>query len=175
MEEVLGYLGELRDLLGQLRRRADAPQSFQQEFASLAPLLSGALGTARSLAAFSKGEVEREAVLVSELVQALRLPGLQLDLGPGAEALAGDAALLRLALRVLVDEVRAHGGPQALLRLETRSEAGRLRLSVAGAPPTPDPGHLGLVQRIAELHGGKLQLDNDLEGAPRFSLYLTPA
>ena len=175
LEDVVVFLGELRDLLGQLRRRADAPRSFQQEFAGLAPLLSDALATARSLAAFSKGEVEREALLVSELVQALRLPGLQLDLGPGAEALSGDAALLRLALRVLVDEVRAHGGPQASLRVETRSEAGRLRLSVAGAPGAPDPGHLGLVQRIAELHGGQLRLDTDLAGAPRFSLFLTPA
>ncbi len=175
MEEVLGYLGELRDLLGQLRRRADAPQSFQQEFASLAPLLSGALGTARSLAAFSKGELQSEPVLVSDLAESLRLPGLALDLGPGADAVAGDVALLRLALRVLVDEVRGHGGPQARLSIETRGEAGRLRISVAGAPEAPDHGHVGLVQRIAEMHGGKLQLEADPAGGRRFSLYLTPA
>lgn len=175
MEDVLGYLGELRDLLGQLRRRADAPQSFQQEFASLAPLLSGALGTARSLAAFSKGELQSESVMVSDLTESLRLPGLALDLGPGADAVAGDTALLRLALRLLVDDVRAHGGPQARLRIETRGEAGRLRLSVAGAPPTPDHGHVELVQRIAEMHGGKLQVEDDPAGGRRFSLYLTPA
>ena len=49
----------------------------QQEFASLAPLLSGALGTARSLAAFSKGELQSEPVLVSDLAESLRLYGVE--------------------------------------------------------------------------------------------------
>lgn len=193
LEQVVTFLEELRDRQGGLRRRADAPSWFLEEFARLSPSLSGALGTARSLLSFSHGEVQKETVELEDLVAGLRAEGVATHLGPGAATVTGDAVLLRLALRALVDQVRltrpAEGDGPAL-EIRARAEAGQVRISVgqsdAGAHQgfplgaarpvaRPNEESLALVRRIAELHGGSLTLEGDGDIATRYTLTLVRA
>ena len=181
LEEVMASLVELRDRLGAMRRRPDAPNWFVAEFAELAPCLASALSTARSLLAFSGGEIQREPVGVEELMAHLMGHEVVIDLAPGVGSVSGDAVLLRLALTALVDQARCIGGDHAPLEVRAVSEGGRVHISVSGerpagaagqAPPT-DMG-LTLVRRIVELHGGSFTQETQ-GAASRFTLHLTPA
>jgi len=184
LAEVVTFLLDLRDRLGAMRRQPDAPSWFLTEFASLSPSLSGALATARSLLAFSRGEVQRESVGVQELLTELKVPALSVLLGPGVASVSADPVLIRLALLALVDYARG-GAPAdkpAALELRAQVEGGRVRLSLrepraeAGERPPRRGGEaeLNLVRRIAELHGGSLTLENGAEGS-RYTLNLVPA
>jgi signal transduction histidine kinase len=191
LEQVVTFLEELRDRQGGLRRRPDAPGWFLEEFARLSPSLSGALATARSLLSFSRGEVQKETVELEELVAELRDEGVAAQLGPGASTVTGDAVLLRLALRSLVDQARvAHALEGERLEIDARAEAGQVRISVgsregaaeegfpleAGRPATrPNEESLALVRRIAELHGGSLTLEGEGAAATRYTLTLVRA
>jgi signal recognition particle receptor subunit beta/GAF domain-containing protein len=191
LEKVVAFLEELRDRQANLRRRPDAPGWFLEEFARLSPSLAGALTTARSLLSFTRGEVQNETVELEELVAELRAEGVATQLGRGASAVTGDAVLLRLALRVLVEQARQARpleGEEPDLEIEARAEAGQVRISVGnreGAPSEgfpldparaaarPNQDSLALVRRIAELHGGSLTLEG--EAPTRYTLTLVRA
>jgi hypothetical protein len=179
LEEVTASLNELRDRLGAMRGRPDAPGWFVAEFAQLAPSLSSALSTARSLLAFSRGEIQREPVGVDDLMAHLAGREVVIDMAPGVGSVSGDAVLLRLALASLLDQARSSGDH---LPLEVRavSEGGRVSISVSGEGLSPSSGRapsdmdLTLVRRIAELHGGSFT--QEVQGfACRYVLHLTPA
>jgi hypothetical protein len=80
---------------------------------------------------------------------------------------AADAALLRVALRALADEVRSRAGSQTAplairvgawtdgVRVSVRAEGGAAGAG-AGAAVAVGLG-LGLARRIAEMHGGSLE------------------
>jgi signal recognition particle receptor subunit beta len=161
LEDVVRSLVELRDRLGEMRHRPDAPRWFLEEFARLAPSLASALSVGRSLLAFNKGEIEREPILVEDLLDELRSELVTVRIAPGAESVSGDPALLRVAVRTLLDHVRGLGGN---VPVEIRAEAGGGRVllsvglptSVAGTSSSPPGLGLSLARKIAELHGGSL-------------------
>ena len=90
-----------------------------------------------------------------------------MQLAPGAEAVWGDQALVRLALRAMVEHVggTAIGGS---LEIRATPTPGKVQLSVGlvGAQPDGRPSAkaeglgLGVVRRIAELHGGSLTTES---------------
>jgi hypothetical protein len=179
LDEVVAFLVELRNRLGAMRRQPDAPPWFVSEFSELAPWLTGALSTARSLLAFGHGQIEREPVGLDDLLREIKAPALSVRLGPGLGAVSGDAALLRLALAALVDHAR--GGPgnspiAAALEVQAVLDAGRVRISVAtpGAARRGGEADLNLVRRIAELHGGAFTQEHGPQGQ-RYTLHLSPA
>jgi GAF domain-containing protein len=193
LENVVAFLEELRDRQAKLRRRPDAPGWFLEEFARLSPSLSGALSTARSLLSFTRGEVHKENVELEDLLAELRAEGVAAELGPGASAVTGDAVLLRLALRALVEQARQARpleGEEPALEIRARAEAGQVRISVGnreGAPSEgfpldparaaarPNQDSLALVRRIAELHGGSLTLEGEGAAPTRYTITLVRA
>ena len=158
---------DVRDRLGEMRGRPDAPSWFLEQFARLAPSLSTALSSGRSLLGFSRGEIEREAVLVEDLLSDLPPAEVAVRIDAGAETVSGDSALLRVAIRVLVEHVRGPARGAAPVEVRAEAAAGRVLISVgttAAAGPPASGGHWGmglsLAQRIAELHGGSLTVQN---------------
>ncbi len=166
LEDVVNSLVELRDRLGEMRGRSDAPPWFLEQFARLAPSLQGALSSGRSLLAFSRGEIQREPVLVEELLGELRGPEVKVKIDTGAISVSGDAALLRVGLRALVEHIRnTADGPAASVEVRAEAADGRVLVSVGTGGPLPSGGKassvasgmaLNLAQRIAEMHGGSL-------------------
>ncbi len=167
LEDVVSALMDVRDRLGEMRGRPDAPPWFLEQFARLAPSLSTALSSGRSLLGFSRGEIEREAVLVEDLLSDLPPAEVAVRIDAGAENVSGDSALLRVAIRVLVEHVRGPARGAAPVEVRAEAAAGRVLISVgatAAAGPPASGGHWGmglsLAQRIAELHGGSLTVQN---------------
>ncbi|HSB61886.1 MAG TPA: hypothetical protein VLI67_09210, partial [Vicinamibacteria bacterium] len=166
LEDVVGALVDVRDRLGEMRGRPDAPPWFLEQFARLAPSLTTALSSGRSLLGFSRGEIEREEVAVADLLAELRAGDVAVRIQPGADAVSGDPALLRVALRSLIDHVR----PDGVTPVEVRAEAaaGRVLISVGAAVSSPGSARpagpagmgLSLAQRIAEMHGGSLTIQS---------------
>jgi hypothetical protein len=167
LEHLVGSLETLRDRMGEIRNRPDAPPWFADQYVRLAPALSSALDDGRSLLAFSRGEVRRETVYLEDLLAELRTPEVSVELDPSAETVHADAALLRVALRAVADEVRSRAGANtAPLAIHAVAWSDGVRVKVlspgavaAGSAPaalTAGLG-LGLARRIAELHGGELE------------------
>jgi signal recognition particle receptor subunit beta len=165
LEHLVGSVETLRDRLGDIRSRPDAPSWFTEQYVHLAPALASALDDARSLLAFSRGEIRRDTVYLEDLLAELRTPEVSVDLEPAAETVQADGALLRVAFRAIADEVRSRaGGNTAPLAIRAGAWSDGVRVSVkATAPPAPAAAPpltgglgLGLAQRIAELHGGGL-------------------
>ena len=185
LDEVASFLGELRDRLGAMRRKPDAPPWFVAEFAQLAPLLAGALTTTRSLLAFGRGQVQKEPVGLEEVIGELDIADLSVQLGAGVASVAADPALLRLALSAMVDHARGGmpAGAGGSLQIWAVLEAGRVKISVGdpttGAAVSGDgrrtESDLNLVRRIAELHGGSLTLESHGALGTRYTLNLAPA
>jgi signal recognition particle receptor subunit beta len=180
LDQVSAALVELRDRLGGIRRRSDAPPWFVEEFAHLVPSLSTALSSVRSLTAFGRGEIALEPVGVEELMGHLVGPEVSIHLATGVGAVSGDPTLLRLALAALMEQVRTLAGGRGLLELRAVTEGPRVRISVSGPSVTSAVSPSGapdvavtLVRRIAELHAGSLTQDTQ-GAANRFNLYLTP-
>jgi len=166
LEHLVGSVETLRDRLGEIRNRADAPPWFTEQYVRLAPALAAALDDGRSLLAFSRGEIRREAVYLEDLLAELRTPEVTVDLEAAAETVQADAALLRVALRAIVDEVRSRSGANTTpLAIRAGAWSDGVRVSVRGGGEPPDEAGrgtltaglgLGLARRIAELHGGAL-------------------
>jgi signal transduction histidine kinase len=167
LEDVVGSLLEMRERLAQMRGRAGAPSWFVEEFARLAPSLGTALQAGRSLLAFSKGEIQQDTIYLDELLAEVGGESAAVQIAPGAEAVWGDAALVRLALRTLVEQA-ATGASTGRLEIRATPAPGKVLLSVGltgasgDAPRAPASSSLGLgvVRRIAELHGGSLTTES---------------
>jgi signal recognition particle receptor subunit beta len=167
LEDVVQSLLDLRAGLGALRKRPDSPPWFNEEFARLGPSLSTALSSGRSLLAFTRGELQNDAVLLDDLLDDLRSETVTVQVGRGAGTVTGDAALLRVALRALLDHVRAasNGGPQTPVEVRAEAAVGKILISLGTHSPlqasSSAPGYsLPLVRRIAELHGGSLTTES---------------
>jgi mutual gliding-motility protein MglA len=183
--EVTEFLSALRDEFGAMRRRSDLPPWFLQEFVKLSPGLAGALASARSLVAFGRGELEREPLAIDELASDLSAEPVQMEVVGGASGVLGDRVLLRLALKALIDQagITAEGG---VAPLRVAFEGGLVRFSLSEAPPPigvigaptetarPPVTALGFVKRVAELHGGSLEVAEASLGR-RYTLVIPPA
>ena len=177
LEDVVRAVEELRDGLGAIRNRPDAPPWFVEQFTRLAPTLGSALTDGRSLLAFSRGEIQCETLYVEDLLSELHTPEVTSQLDPGAEKVRADGTLLRVALRAMADELRSRAGANtAAIAIRTRGDGARVRIALRLASPAAPPGAaptvnagigLGLARRIAELHGGALD-----EGASQLTLDL---
>jgi signal recognition particle receptor subunit beta len=164
LDDVVNALVDVRDRLGEMRGRPDAPSWFLDQFARLAPSLATALSSGRSLLAFSRGEIQREPVSLQDLLTELRTAAVSVRIDPGADHVSGDSALLRVALRALVEHVRGSSGATAPVDVRAEAAGGRVLISVGSASAGPGSARaagpigmgLTLAQRIAELHGGTL-------------------
>jgi hypothetical protein len=164
LEDVVRSVEELRDRLGEIRKKPDAPPWFVDQFTHLAPALSSALSDGRSLLAFSRGEIQRDSLYIEDLLAELHTPEVTSHLDPKAETVSADATLLRVALRAMADELRGRAGGNTAamsIRTEGRGDTIQVRLSLreppsgGGAAGVVSAGlGLGLVRRIAELHRG---------------------
>ena len=161
----MSSLETLRDRLGEIRSRPDVPPWFAEHYVRLAPALGASLDDGRSLLAFGRGEVRKDTVYLEDLLAELRTAEVTVELEPAAETVSADAALLRVALRALADEMRSRAGansaPLAIkvgawtdgVRLTVRSargEPGRgARLDQRRARPRPRPPHRRAPRRHA--------------------------
>jgi signal recognition particle receptor subunit beta len=165
LEHLVSSVETLRDRLGEIRSRPDVPPWFAEHYVRLAPALGAALDDARSLLAFGRGEVRKDVVYLEDLLAELRTADVTVELEPAAETVSADAALLRVALRAVADEMRTRAGANSAplaIRVGAWTDGVRLSVRSVGASQAETPGSinaglgLGLARRIAELHGGTL-------------------
>jgi len=190
LEGVVKSLEDLKDKLGQIRGRRDAPPWFLEQWVRLAPSLASALDDGRSLLAFSRGEIRRDTVYLEDLLAELQTPEVSVELDTAAEMVSGDATLLRVALRAVADEVRSRSGSHTTplaIHAGAWSDGIRIAVRVTDTPAAPagDAAReekrtggarlsLSLARRIAEMHGGTLE-DKRAEAAGEIVLVLPAA
>ncbi len=175
LRELVVFLESLRDEFGAMRRRTDVPPLILQEFVRLVPGLLGALSTARSLLAFSRGEIQKEAVSVEDLLRDLRASGATLEVAPNLGTIMGDTVLLRLALKAVADHARGSDGQGngAPLQVRAIGQGGRIRIAFSGAvAPAAAEADLGFARRVLELHGGALAVEAEGRERSRYAITL---
>ncbi len=172
IEVALMSMLVVRDRLGALRQRADAPPWLHEELTRLTPCLVDALGTGRSLFAFGRGEIEKEPIALDELVGELRSAGVDVQVAEGLSRVWGDPVLVRMAVLALLEHARAENAGHG--RLFVAPEGGGTKLRVGlGSAATEDTHslrfagpnmRLAFVQKVAQLHGGHLGTEVDSAG-----------
>jgi signal recognition particle receptor subunit beta len=174
LRELVGFLESLRDEFGGMRRRTDVPPAFLQDFVRLVPGLLGALSTARSLLAFSRGELQKEAVSVEDLLRDLRGSDATLEVAPNLGSITGDPVLLRLALKAVADHARGSNGRAGTpLQVRALAHGGRIRISLSGAgSPAVTGPDLGFARRVVELHGGAFAVEAEGRERSRYAISL---
>jgi mutual gliding-motility protein MglA len=175
LKELVVFLESLRDEFGAMRRRTDVPPLILQDFVRLVPGLLGALSTARSLLAFSRGEIQKEAVSVEDLLRDLRASGATLEVAPNLGTIMGDTVLLRLALKAVADHARGgeRQGNGAPLQVRAIGQGGRIRIAFSGAvAPAAAEADLGFARRVLELHGGALAVEAEGRERSRYAITL---
>lgn len=186
--ELRSPLARLRMALGLLEQDDDTWREAVRNVDELDELVGDLLTAARLQAGaeLRRSELDLGALLAEEAARA------GLEISPPAAPLEGDAALLRLAIRNLLENARRHA-PGAL---DASLEAGPLRIVVADrGPGVPEaererifepfyqaPGHresdggvglgLALVAEIARAHGGSVACTAREGGGAVFTLTL---
>ena len=165
LEDVVQSLLHLREGLGAMRKRPDSPPWFTEEFARLGPSLATALSSGRSLLAFTRGEIEHDAVLLDDLLDELRSPTVTVQIGV-ARTVTGDPGPACGAADPPRTRARGFARPGLTTPVEIHAEAGvgKVLVSVGTHSPllasSPLPAGPLLARRIAELHGGSLTTES---------------
>jgi two-component system phosphate regulon sensor histidine kinase PhoR len=135
--------------------------------------------------------------VVADLLPSLEQRGQRVDttIGPGADALRGDAVKFHDALRNLVVNASTYAPEQTVITVQAARAGDRLTLSVSDQGPgipeddlsriferfyrvdksrARDPGGTGLglaiVRHLVELHGGTVRAENLPQGGARFTI-----
>ena len=142
LEHLVTTIETLRDRLGEIRSRPDAAALVRRPVrAAGAGALASSLEDARSLLAFGRGEIRKDTVYLEDLLAELRTPDVTVELEPAAETVVADAALLRVALRALADEVRSRsGGNTSPLAIQVGAWTDGVRVSVRCESPADRDG-----------------------------------
>ena len=106
LEDVVNSLLELRERLGLMRRRPGAPPGSSRSSRASPRRCPPPSQAGRSLLAFNKGEIQQDTIALDELLAEVAERRRRVQIRPG-RAVCGDAALLRLALRALVEQAGA--------------------------------------------------------------------
>ncbi|HET8644572.1 MAG TPA: hypothetical protein VFO85_03730, partial [Vicinamibacteria bacterium] len=159
MDQVVSALVRLREAVADVRRDPALSTAALTGLGRVAPSLAEALGAARAMAGFARGDPpEDEQTDLDDLLADLP-DGVEL-VGPAADAtVRGHRALLRAALAAVAQHLRGPGG-QGRVQLATDSEGETITLRMAAEGPPQaasetDPSLL-LARRILERQGGSL-------------------
>jgi hypothetical protein len=164
--DVLAALNQLRDGVADVRRDPSLPNKALSALGRVTPSLAAALGTARALVTFERGDPSPDdfADLSDVLPQMAGSVELLGDPGPAVRA---DPALLKLALVSLAEHLRGEDGG-SLVQMSVYPGAGtvKLRLSPTGTGPTPAPANtadprLLLARRLLQQQGGSLSQETE--------------
>jgi signal recognition particle receptor subunit beta len=175
LEEILISVLALRDRLAEMRRHVEAVPALREDFGGITPSLAVALSLARSILTFGRQDVQRELVDLNDLLGELASSGIAVEPAADLGTVLGDPHLIRLGLDLLIDSYRRAG---VTLGVRARAEGGFAKIRLAGkegreaSPPARAGLPLTLLRRIAELHGGALNVEGDGRIAITLSLPL---
>jgi len=115
-----------------------------------------------------------EALLRRVVGEAEGLEQMVVELSTREAKATVDAARVEQILEAILEIVRARGAPGSTIRVVLAPEEGGARISVEDAGPVPAslPGELALAARLAELHGGRLWVEERSGGGTAFRLSL---